>query len=247
VRARSNPNVWANDIRPVALRILDEIDGANASESFVFLRAFPDLAGELSNGAQIRLHAVIENWNPATNPANTIFAGVGLQMFQGALVDALARAEPDRQVEVIQSYADPALLPAAFERLGRAGSYRWAEYCFRGAILPCSGFIDGDNLGALLRIVRENGQVWDAAHIPSLLVDFVGRLASRNQLGGVEPWLELRTFVHEHGQNLRNRFQRVWDALAEKGLVVPEPAARPASPHSTPTFHSPLARGENAA
>jgi hypothetical protein len=73
-------------------------------------------------------------------------------------------------------------------------------------------------LSELAAAVQDNGEVWDAADTPKLLVDFIDRVPAHVQFEA-PPWRTLKTFLNErYGDRGNDRFAAVWVTLERRGV-----------------------------
>jgi hypothetical protein len=215
--ARADPVAWRVAIRPVAMRLIENLDGSVLPNAFPLLRDFPDFQENMSDEVRIRLTSVIQNFDPAQDPSNAIFAAAGLEGFSEPLHKALGRVDSSRKMAVIQQYPDRWFIPIAFDILRSSGSFRGAENRFQSVITPMTGVLDASNIPELLTIIQDNGQIYDAANIPGLLALVADGLGVRGQLNGPSRWVEFRDFVRE--RSLVQRYDLLWTVLDARRVL----------------------------
>jgi hypothetical protein len=109
------------------------------------------------------------------------------------------------------------LWPSAVAMYESSGSYRGSEANFRDLIIPFRGRLSSNQLGELLKAVAENGQNWNAAATPDLLLALLRGTAS-----GDYPSHRARTDFYESlGHGGISRFDDVLTLLQQNGWTLP--------------------------
>jgi hypothetical protein len=147
-------------------------------------------------------------------------AGVSVAHFRKALLAVIAALGRDGLARAIAARPLLDLWPRAVELYQDSGSWRGSEANFRDLVAPFAGRLGGEQLDQLLDAVIENGQNWDAADTPTLLLSFL-RDATPAQL----PTHDARDRFYE---GLRCRrclkiYEGVMALLQADGWAVPPP------------------------
>jgi hypothetical protein len=122
------------------------------------------------------------------------------------------------QAIAVQPLAE--LWPRAVELYGASGSYRGSEANFSDLIAPFAGQLGSGQHDQLLDAVIENGENWDAAGTPKLLL---GVLRDFPPAGG--PTHEARNRFYQHLRQMRRlrQYEDVIAFLQADGWAVPPP------------------------
>jgi hypothetical protein len=195
-------------VSPQLGQLIDSLSADQLPNSFQLLARFPGIHDCLASGTPMRLSAVVQNFDPAQNPANDIFAALDVptyQAFASAHVDGLDDA---RFTRLVSEHPSPMLIPNAIRRLGESGGWRTAEHRFDDMVVPLAEqFGEADSVDLVAAIIG-NSQVWDAAGLPASLAEFLER---RTAMRASEPrsiWQPLKDSLRDH-----NRTTAYADAL----------------------------------
>lgn len=162
-------NFWPN-IRGQIVRLLNSLEPAHRERAIAFLATFPDFLPTLDEPVKTALRETVTNMQPSDVTDYRIFSAMRLSEFRPALEKLVAGLTADQLSETLASEPYQELWPRALDAFSRSGSFRGAEVNFRELISPFSGRLDSVQLGALLEAIMGNGQIWDAAETPSLLL-----------------------------------------------------------------------------
>jgi hypothetical protein len=99
-----------------------------------------------------------------------MLAGVSVPHFRDALLAVIAALNQNSLEQAIAAQPLSDLWPRAVELYEASGSWRGSEANFRDLIAPFAGRLGSEQHDRLLDAVIKNGQNWDAADSPSLLL-----------------------------------------------------------------------------
>jgi len=204
-------NLFRESLRPSIVQVIDSLDASKLANVFPVLSRFPALIGDLGAAIDMRLSALIDNFDPVLDVGNVIFAAASLPMFEARVVAALRRTTDDRLLEVIEEFPLRPFVPIAIEHLANSGGWRTAERRFRRGIFPLGELITRADVGPLVRAVVENGQIWDAGGIPPLLHEFISLFNQDGRLDDPNAWQPLANRIVEY--ELQNRYESLSEFL----------------------------------
>ena len=215
--ASHRPQVWTNDVRDIALRLIDGASGEQLGRVFTLLKEFPDILERLNPAMRIRLEAFIEghDFNSATE--DSIFVAIDLDAFSRHILDAYTRLDASRRARVLSQFPSRAFLPMSLRALREAKSFRRAEAIFQGAVTPLAVVVTTEDLGDIATAIESNYEAWDASMIPSYVADFVDRVPLHIRFEKA-PWAALQTYLTE--QDRSDKFDIVWAALSRRGVSL---------------------------
>ena len=127
--------------------------------------------GLLDNATQIRLENLVRG-KVIGSRVNMLAYAFKVPELK-AIVEAKFQSLDDTKKETfIQACPLPITVDDAVRIFADSGSYRGAEGRCRGLILTTAALMTPKHIEAVLAAVLDNGQIWDAAEIPDLLVEF---------------------------------------------------------------------------
>lgn len=203
VRDRA-PHAW-QDVSTAIVRILDASDPADRPRVISFIAAFPDFWPMLQPPTQTALQATIENAVDVPEVDYRLLEGAVIPQLSAAVSDLIAGLDRDQLAEAIAHKPLEGLWRPAITAYSASPSWRGSEDNFRELILPFATRLSSRQATELLGAVIENGQNWDAAGTPKLLLTLL-----RNTANSSLPDAAARD---EFYQTLR-RFRRI-DAYQE--------------------------------
>jgi hypothetical protein len=171
VRDRA-PESWP-DLSQTIVRLIDNLEPENRNRAITFIASFPDFWAQLQAPTMTALEETAENTDAAQITDYRMLAAVTLPQFRDALLGLIDDLGDDRLRDAIEVEPLDDLWPHAVEKYESSGSYRGSEANFREFIAPFSGRLNGQQHDQLLDAIIENGQNWDAADTPSLLLGFL--------------------------------------------------------------------------
>lgn len=218
VRERAAPS-WP-DVASAIVRLIDNLEPENRPRAIAFIAAFPDFWPLLQEPTRTALVETVDNTEPETLTDYRILAGVIVAHFRNSLLAVIAALDRNGVAQAIAAQPLAELWPRAVELYGASGSYRGSEATFSDLIAPFAGQLGSGQHDQLLDAVIENGQNWDAAGTPKLLL---GVLRDAPPAGG--PTHEARNRFYQHLRQMRRlrQYEDVIAFLQADGWAVPPP------------------------
>jgi hypothetical protein len=214
--AIASPRLFTERISPDVARLVDSLDARLLQNAFRMFRHVPAMLRDVGAATKLRLQAVLENFDFATERSNEAFAAAGVPGFEVHAAGALLRADADRRLEVISELPARALVPLGIELLRSSGGWRAAERRFASAVMPLASVFELSDVPALVEAIAGNGQVWDAAGVPAMLAEFLRQAFPGGGLRAEPNWLPLIAIIGEH--DLSRRYE---DLFAILGIQPP--------------------------
>jgi hypothetical protein len=221
VRDRA-PASWPG-ISAAIVRQLNSLDPPNRMRGIAFLGTFPDFWQRVENSNQTALTETIANIRPAQLADFRIFSALGLAEFRDSLRAILQALTRDQLAEAIAVDALTEFWSRALDIYAKSSSFRGSEANFRDFILPFTGRLGRGHNDGVLDAIKDNGQNWDAADTPELLLDFLRNTALEDYptQGARDAFLEVMRF---HGRV--DMYQQVLTELQADGWNPPAAAPR---------------------
>lgn len=208
------------DIEAEIIRLINDDEPASRARAICTLGYFPNLVGRLAQPALIALQQTCSNAEAVRNSPE-VFAASQVPEFKENLVRQFETLEDGEAALVLSSCALMALWPSALQRFAQARSFRGAEARYDQFILPFATALTDENLSEVLQVVVGNGQIWDAAGIPSRLAVLLKAAAPRR------PSNEATSTLFENvGRWGRENYEPIWahmDGLGWRRPPIPQP------------------------
>lgn len=166
------------DIEAEIVRLIDDDEPGSRPRAIMALGQFPHLVGRLAQPALIALQQTCANADAVRNSPE-VFAASEVPEFRDTLIARFEALEDGDAASVLSAAAPHALWPSALQRFAKAGSFRGAEARFDQFVAPFVPALTDNDLSALFRAIEDNGQIWDAAGIPSRLATLLRAVAPR--------------------------------------------------------------------
>lgn len=217
VRDRA-PNSWP-DVSQAIIRLIDAIEPDNRQRAIAFVAAFPDFWPLLEAPTRTALQETVDNADATDIADYRMLVAVTLPQFRNALLELIDDLGDDQLRDAIAADPIPDLWPKAIETYEASGSWRGSEANFRNLIAPFSGRLSSDQHDDLLNAVSENGQNWDAADTPSLLLGLL-----KNANAADFPTHDARNRFYQHLYRVRHtdRYEDVFVLLQSDGWALPQ-------------------------
>lgn len=208
------------DVASVIVRLIDNLEPENRPRAIAFIAAFPDFWPLLQEPTRTALQETVDNADHGTLTDYRMLAGVGVSHFRDALLAVIAALDRNGVAQAIASQPLADLWPRAVDLYEASGSFRGSEANFRDLIAPFAGRLKSGQHDQLLDAIIENGQNWDAADTPSLLL---GMLRDATPAG--RPTHDARNRFYQHLRRMHrlDRYDDVLASLQADGWVVPPP------------------------
>jgi hypothetical protein len=218
VRDRA-PASWP-DVSDAITRLMNTLEPVNRTKAVTFLAAFPDFWRSLENATKTALLETVRNIDEAVFTDYRILTAVTQPDFRPSLLGLIDGLGTDQLRDAIAVEPLLDLWPKAVETYEYSPSFRGSEATFRDFISPFSGRLNSERHDALLDAVMENGQNWEAADTPTLLLAIlknsdVGNLPTKNGRD--------RFFQFLRRMARRDRYSDVLELFQTDGWVQPPP------------------------
>lgn len=219
VRDRAS-HAWAG-VSASIVRILDNIDPADRPRAISFIAAFPDFWPMLQSPTHTVLQATIENARDVAEIDYRLLEGAAIPQLSAAVSDLIAGLNRQQLAEAIAHKPLEALWRQAITKYKESPSWRGSEDNFKELILPFAARLSSRQTTEILGAVVENGQNWDAAGTPGLLLALL-----RNTTIESLPDTATRNDFYRTMRHFRrlNAYQEVITLLQGDGWVSPPPA-----------------------
>lgn len=218
VRERAAPS-WP-DVALAIVRLIDNLEPENRPRAIAFIASFPDFWPLLQEPTRTALQETVGNADPESLTDYRMLAGVGVPHFRNPLLVVIAALDRNGLAQAIAAQPLPDLWPRAVELYEASGSYRGSEANFRDLVAPFAGRLSSEQHDNLLDAVIENGQNWDAADTPSLLLSML-----RDATPAGRPTHDARNRFYRRLRRMHrlDRYEDVLTLLQADGWVVPPP------------------------
>lgn len=203
------------DIEAEIVRLIDDDEPGSRPRAIAALGQFPHFVSRLAQPALIALQQTCANADAVRNSPE-VFAASEVPEFRDTLIARFEALEDGDAASVLSGAAPRALWTSALERFAQAGSFRGAEARFDQFVAPFVPALTDDDLSALLRVIEDNGQIWDAAGIPSRLATLLRAVAPRRPSDDAAS--ELYRCV---GRWNRDKYEDVWVHMEQAGWRRP--------------------------
>lgn len=211
------PASWP-DISATIIRMINNLQPEDRSRAIAFVAAFPDFWEPLDNPTKTALRETVDNIEVAEFADYRILAGVKLPQFRDSVLDIIHYLNTEQLPEAIAVEPLDDLWPRAIAEYEHSGSYRGSESNFRDLIAPFSGRLNSQQQDELLDAVIENGQNWDAADTPVLLL---GLLRDSNPTDYPTADARDRFYRRLRRMDRTDRYEDVIDLLQTDGWALP--------------------------
>jgi hypothetical protein len=195
--------VWA-EIEAELLRLINEDDPPSRPRSIYALSHFPHLVRRLNAPTLAALRQTCRDANAVVH-SPIILAASDIAEFRDDLLPRFEALEEVQAATLLSSFAPHALWPSSLIRFARAGSFRGAESRFDQFVLPFSPVLTDQDLDGLFAAIQGNGQIWDAAGIPSRLALLMHSVHPRRPSQDA-----VSNFYRSLGQRNRGNFEDTW-------------------------------------
>jgi hypothetical protein len=216
VRERA-PQSWP-DVSSAIVRLIDNLEPESRPRAIAFIAAFPDFWPSLQEPTRTALQETVDNADPEALTEFRMLAGVGVPHFRNPLLAVIAALDPNGVAKAIAAQPLPDLWPRAIDLYKASGSFRGSEANFRELIAPFAGRLGSEQHDQLLDAVIENGQNWDAADTPSLLLSML-----RDATPAGRPTNDARNRFYQGLRRMRrlDRYEEALTLLQADGWIVP--------------------------
>lgn len=158
------------DVSSAIIRLIDNLEPENRPRAIAFIASFPDFWPLLQQPTRTALQETVDNADAAVMAEYRMLAGVTVPHFRGSLLLLIEALNNEQLEEAIATAPLTDLWPRAVDTYEGSGSFRGSEANFRDLIAPFAGNLNSEQHDDLLDAIVENGQNWDAADTPSLLL-----------------------------------------------------------------------------
>jgi len=213
------PSCWP-DISGSIVRLLDNLDPALRLRGIAFLAAFPSFWPQIAQATQTALLQSAQNIQIGTLTEFRCLRSVQLPAFAPHLQTLISALPEDKLGEALQVVILAEMWPAALDLYHASGSWRHSETRFKALVQPfvSARLLDSAKAADLLHAVGDNGQNWDAAETPRLLINAVSSL-QQQQL----PARQARDDFYNvmRGHHRITNYAGLWVDLGRDGWVPP--------------------------
>lgn len=206
------------DLAGAIVRLIDNIPPEHRLRAIAFLALFPDFWDQLENATQMTLRQTLANINAAELPNFRPLAAVRIEPLKEPILRLIEGFDEEELGSAIAAAPLAELWPRALHFYTVSGSFRGSESTFAKLVLPLAGKLDSAQNDALLDAVIANGQNWDAAQTPALLVRTLLDAAPENLPGG-EARSRFYTYMHE--MRRLAKYDAVFELLKADGWEPP--------------------------
>jgi hypothetical protein len=165
------PVEWVG-VETELVKLINDDDPANRLRCIAVLASFPELIARLDQTVLTALHHTVAHDTLLAEAAQA-FAAVEIGEFRDEFVQRFQALDGEAAARVLSAIAPPALWPNSLSRYAVSGSFRTAEARFDQFISPFRPIIGETQLDELFEVVRDNGQIWDAAGTSTQLADLL--------------------------------------------------------------------------
>jgi hypothetical protein len=191
VRDRAAPS-WP-DVASAIVRLIDNLEPENRPRAIDFIAAFPDFWPLLQEPTRTALQETVDKFDPQTPTDYRMLAGVSVPYFRESLLAVIGVLDRDGLAKVIAARPLADFWQRAINLYESSDSFRGSEANFRDLIAPFAGRLGSEQHDQLLDAVIENGQNWDAADTPSLLLGML-----RDATPAERPTHDARNRFYQH-------------------------------------------------
>lgn len=216
IRERA-PNSWG-EVLGAIVRLLDGIETENRQRAIAFIAEFPDFWPLLQAPTRTALEETVANAGAAGAIDYRILSAVTLPQFRAPLLNLIANFGDGELRQAIATKPVAELWPRAIETYTQSGSWRGSEANFRDLIAPFAAHLSNAQHDELLTAIVENGQNWDAADTPALLLALLKNTAPANN-----PTFAARDRFYRHllGFRRTEQYEDVLELLRADGWTPP--------------------------
>ncbi|EOZ7507901.1 hypothetical protein ABFO89_002862 [Enterobacter hormaechei] len=210
---------WPN-VSLSIVRLIDNLEPRHRPRAIAFIAAFNELWMQLQEPTRTVLLETIENANPENITDYRILTGVTFVPFQASLQRLIAGLTQQQLASAIIFNPLAELWDKAIEYYAESGSWRGSEGNFISLVIPFSGRLSQQQFDQLLDAIISNGQNWDAAETPKLLLGML-----RNALPANLPTIDARARFYHHldRHHSINKYSDVLTILQTDGWLLPPP------------------------
>jgi hypothetical protein len=208
------------DVASAIVRLIDNLEPENRPRAIAFIAAFPDFWHLLQEATRTVLRETIDHVDPQTLTDYRMLAGVNVPYFRESLLAVISVLDRTGLAKAIAAYPLTDLWPRAVNLYESSGSFRRSEANFRDLIAPFAGRLGSEQHDQLLDAVIENGENWDAAGTPSLLLGLL-----RDAAPSARPKHDARNrfFQRLRGVRRLGHYEDVLTLFREDGWGFPPP------------------------
>jgi hypothetical protein len=213
------PNSWP-DIPATIVRLINTIEPENRPRAIAFIAAFADFWEPLEVPTKTVLQETIDNVDVGRFDDYQILTAVNLPVLRESLLFLIDHLNTEQLAGAIAMEPLDELWPKAVDEYEKSRSYRGSESNFRDLIAPFAGRLDSDQHDQLLVAVIENGENWDAADTPVLLLGLL-----QNSDSADYPTYDARDRFYQllYKMHRRQHYQGVLELLQTDGWTFPAP------------------------
>jgi hypothetical protein len=206
------------DVASAIVGLIDNLPPEHRLRAIAFIAAFPDFWPLIQEATRTVLKETIANLDPKTLTNYGVLAAVGVPYFRDSLLAFIAALDRDELARAIAAHPLMELWPQAIHRYESSGSFRGSEANFRDLIAPFAGRLGSEQHDQLLDAVTENGENWDAAGTPRLLL---GLLRDAPRTGYPTHAARNRFFQYFRGVRRLDRYVDVFTLFRADGWSFP--------------------------
>ena len=178
IRERA-PDAWS-ELTTGILAILNTLEPTDRIRAVAFIANFPNFWTQLDSSTQTALIETTKNTTAEDLTDCRLLLGVKHPELKEPIVNLINTLSGDQLRDALRIEALPELWPAALEYYEDSGSFRGSESNFQSLIAPFSGKMSTEQFGALFSAVANNGQNWNAAGTPRLLLSILKNTSGEN-------------------------------------------------------------------
>jgi len=210
---------WAT-VETDIVRFINELDPDLSLNALRLLTRFPGILARIDAPTITVIQQCISNFDPDVSSDFSMFRAITIEQFRPALLALMEDFDEDHFVNVIRSSPNLEFWPAALGRYSASGSFRGAEGNFRQCISPFEQIVGEEELAALLEVIPQNNQIYDAARTPVQLLEFLNE-ASQRALPTLPARTAFYTALQAQSDWLVDSYDIVWEFMSSDGWQRP--------------------------
>jgi len=213
------PNSWP-DISATIVRLINNIEPESRPRAIAFIAAFTDFWEPLEVPTKTALQETVDNIDVDRFEDYQILGAVNLPALRESLLLLIDHLSIGQLAAAVAMEPLDELWPRAVDEYEKSRSYRGSESNFRDLIAPFAGRLANDQHDRLLDAVIKNGENWDAADTPALLLGLL-----RNTNNADYPTHDVRDRLYQllYKMHRRQHYQDLLELLQTDGWTFPPP------------------------
>lgn len=167
--AKAKTAIYDSVVESYVAKKFDAVDDNVLLNICPFLESDTSIWSWISEPARIRIKQLLKTVDVELLKTHNAFDAFIIDELSDVLLERFDDFDHKTQASIINDYPNQHLVSRGIEIYGKSGGFRTAEDRGHSIILPLSKFFTANDIKDLLKAAGENGQIWCASGMPTIL------------------------------------------------------------------------------